>query len=153
MGFGEGPCCHLEYRVVGPKALERCGLATTGGIRQLDHRTFWDANLKFWRPPSPEALARAGNNASRARTSESLGTEKNQKAANQTIRLATSGHATIFNAYMLLWDLRRGKRTYNQRPLRLFERLSHAWALPPSRNYFWPLEEAGQQLTRVRLTS
>lgn len=137
-GFG-WQCCHLEFRIKGAKALEVSGLSTLGNVYSLDHRKFWDSKLEFWRPPTAAALARCSNGAARSRTQESLGDDRNQRHAHAMIRLATHHHLGLLNAYQLLLELHKCVHKYHPRPLRMFQKVDHTWALPSPRNYMWPV--------------
>lgn len=136
-GFG-WECCHLEFRVKGLNALKASSLASLKDAYSLDHRKFWDSTLEFWRTPNAEALARRSNKAARSRTESSLGTEKNQRDAHTMIRLATHHDLGMLNAYKLFVEMHERAEKYHPRPLRMFQRVDHAWALPPSRNAIWP---------------
>lgn len=137
-GYG-WQCCHLEYRVRGAKALQVAGISSAKEVLALNHRKFWDAHLAFWKPPTPESLARSSNGTPCTRTIESLGPERNQREAHLMFRLATHYNQGILNTNRLYFELRDMARKYNQRPLRLFQKVDHSWALPQPRNYMWPL--------------
>lgn len=136
-GYG-WQCCHLEYRVMGAKRLRTAGVSTVKDVYALNHTKFWDSHLAFWRPPTPDSLARSSNGTPSARTVDSLGTQTNQRQAHSIFRLATHHEQGMLNATRLYFELRDRTGKYNRRPLRLFERVDHTWALPEPRNYLWP---------------
>lgn len=136
-GFG-WQCCHLEYRVIGAKALSAVALSSLKDAHALDHRNFWNSQLEFWRPPTADALARCSNRAARSRADDSLGTTKNQRDAHMMVRLATHHHLWMLNTYLLFLALHENTSRFHQRPVRMFQKVDHDWALPPSRNYMWP---------------
>lgn len=79
-------CCHLEARIIGPKALEAAGMASPSGILQLNHRKFWDERLDLRRHPSFEKIARASYKSSNSRKASALGDEVNQRRAMDLLR-------------------------------------------------------------------
>lgn len=132
------PCCHLEYRLRGARTLRASNLHELAQVCAMDHRAFWDAQLAFWRPPTVEAIARASNQSARSRTSESLGSENNVRNAHRIIRLATHTDQGYLNGYLLYFELRDDARKYNDRPIRMYQKVDHDWALPSSENSMWP---------------
>jgi hypothetical protein len=136
-GYG-WKCCHLEYRVIGVRALTAVTLSTLGDVYVLDHRAFWSTQLEFWRPPTEDAVARSGNGAARSRTAASLGTMENRKDVRTLFRLATHDRTRILNAYLLFLRLHENAKRYHPRPIRMFQKVDHDWALPPARNNMWP---------------
>jgi hypothetical protein len=131
-------CCHLEYRVIGSRALRASGIYSMNDVRNLDHTKFWDPKLRFWRPPTAASLARASNGAAKSRTAESLGSQENQREAHLILRRASLHGPDRLNGMQLYLELRDRAWKYNRCPSRLFQTVDHRWALPPTRNFMWP---------------
>lgn len=129
-------CCHLEVRVVGPKALIGAKLSSPDALRQMNHRRFWNERLKLFRPPTFFQIARASSKAGSSRQATAIGDEANQGRATDLIRASQNVRGRVV-AQTLLAKMRETKGLYSSRPLRLFGKQRHYWLLPSRHNVQW----------------
>ncbi len=129
-------CCHLEVRVIGPKALNAAELSSPDALRQMNHRRFWNERLKLLRPPTFFQIARASNKAGSSRQATAIGDEANQRRAWDLIRASQNARGKVV-AQNLLAKMREARGLYSTRPLRLFGQQRHHWLLPSRHNVQW----------------
>lgn len=129
-------CCHLEVRVMGPKALRVAKLWSPDALRQMNHRRFWNERLKLFRPPSLFQIARASNKAGSSCHATAAGDEANQRRAVDLL-LASQNVREKVVAQSLLAKMREARGLYSKRPLRLFTPQQHYWLLPSRHNVQW----------------
>lgn len=129
-------CCHLEARILGPKALRAAHLSSPEALLQANHRTFWDQRLNLQSPPSFERLARAGNGATNSRQVGAMGDEANQTRARELLRASKNPRGVVV-AQDLLANMRATGGKYSTRPIRHFYKNRHDWLLPTRWNVHW----------------
>lgn len=132
-------CCHLEARVIGPRALEAAGVASPSALLHLNHHKFWSKRLDLRRPPSSARLARASNNSSNSRQDAALGNRANQARAAELLQSSLNERGYVV-AQSLLANMRAAKGLYSSRPIRHFRKQRNDWLLPPSVNVHWEPE-------------
>lgn len=129
-------CCHLEARVIGPKALSAARLGLPTSILHLNHQKFWNKRLDLRRPPSFEKIARASNKMSNSRQPSALGDQSNQDRALDLLRSSYNVRGKV-NAQRLLANMRAADGLYSIQPIRHFREQRHDWLLPPRVNVHW----------------
>lgn len=127
-------CCHVELRVVGQRDLRNHQLLLAKDVLNLQHRAFWDRQLRLQRPPSERDLV-----AARARFLRKQGRPVERRVLENSSRLymrmsrAADGAVSSSD---LLFAL-RSSRYVGKTPVRLFYRESHDWMLPEPPNALW----------------
>lgn len=132
-------CCHLEARVLGPRALRTAHLATPEALLQANHLKFWNERLDLRRPPSFERLARASNKATNSRQSDALGDEANRQRAMELLTASQNDRGGVV-AQALLARMRAAHGVYSTKPIRHFQKQRHDWLLPFRWNVQWDPE-------------
>lgn len=132
-------CCHLEARVIGPKALRAAHLATPSAMIQANHRRFWNERLDLRRPPPFERIARASNKASNSRQASALGDEANRQRARELLAASQNPRGGVV-AQTLLANMRAAQGLYSTKPIRHFQKQRHDWLLPARWNVQWDPE-------------
>ncbi|CAN5663481.1 hypothetical protein BH11PSE7_BH11PSE7_20120 [soil metagenome] len=130
------PCVHIEYRIIGSSALKNRRLKRGSDICALNHRQFWDTQLRMRKAPSEAKLTKARVRLMRRRGDSARKIADVGRTIRAIFRGASGPHGGVLSSD-LLHTLRQNVNIAGKNPGRLFTPESHGWMLPGPKNSLW----------------
>ena len=131
----ETPCAHVEWRLMGAKALRDADLDSPIKIFNMRHGDFWTSRLQLWRPIDAADLLRIRQRQLR-KYPEPRWTEERTPSLVRTVARWATGPDGRISVHDLIWVLGQID-FYRQPPKRLLRQEAHDWMIPGQENSLW----------------
>jgi hypothetical protein len=139
------PCCHIEWRISGSKALADASLRTPSQLLSLDHTAFWRRALRLVETPVPEqigALWLRGFTSSRSKLPRQFPFRSRSESLRRVPSVFLRPHSgedgeVTSNNDLAVYLYQRRKAFTGQSIASLFRPAPNEWLLPPAENALW----------------